>query len=107
MCLIGKTQLLCMQCRGIGPHLMARGKKKKKKKKITTKPCCPTHSVNLVIFGASRTSTREPQVCSLGISMCISGRNLGGDKEQNSPVWKDGKMSFMMLPTYYQRCLEN
>ena len=23
MCLIGKTQLLCMQCRGIGPHLMA------------------------------------------------------------------------------------
>ena len=21
MCLIGKTQLLCMQCRGIGPHL--------------------------------------------------------------------------------------
>ena len=25
MCLIGKTQLLCMQCRGIGPHLMARG----------------------------------------------------------------------------------
>ena len=26
MCLIGKTQLLCMQCRVIGPHLMARGK---------------------------------------------------------------------------------
>ena len=26
MCLIGKTQLLCMQCRGIGPHLRARGK---------------------------------------------------------------------------------
>ena len=26
MCLIGKTQLLCMQCRGIGPHLVARGK---------------------------------------------------------------------------------
>ena len=26
MCLIGKMQLLCMQCRGIGPHLMARGK---------------------------------------------------------------------------------
>ena len=26
MCLIGKTQLLCMQCRGIRPHLMARGK---------------------------------------------------------------------------------
>ena len=26
MCLIGKTPLLCMQCRGIGPHLMARGK---------------------------------------------------------------------------------
>ena len=26
MCLIGKTQLLCMQCRGIGPHLMERGK---------------------------------------------------------------------------------
>ena len=23
---IGKTQLLCMQCRGIGPHLAARGK---------------------------------------------------------------------------------
>ena len=26
MCLIGKTQLLCMHCRGIGPHLVARGK---------------------------------------------------------------------------------
>ena len=26
MCLIGKTQLLCMQCRGIEPHLVARGK---------------------------------------------------------------------------------
>ena len=26
MCLIGKTQLLSMQCRGIGPHLVARGK---------------------------------------------------------------------------------
>ena len=26
MCLIGKMQLLCMQCRGIGPHLVARGK---------------------------------------------------------------------------------
>ena len=26
MCLIGKTQLLCMQCRGIGPHFVARGK---------------------------------------------------------------------------------
>ena len=26
MCLIGKTQLLCMQCRAIGPHLVARGK---------------------------------------------------------------------------------
>ena len=26
MCLIGKTQLLCMQCRRIGPHLAARGK---------------------------------------------------------------------------------
>ena len=26
MCLIGKAQLLCMQCRGIGPHLVARGK---------------------------------------------------------------------------------
>ena len=26
MCLIGKTQLLCMQCWGIGPHLVARGK---------------------------------------------------------------------------------
>ena len=25
MCLIGKTQLLCMQCRGIGPHLLASG----------------------------------------------------------------------------------
>ena len=25
MCLIGKTQLLCMQCRGIGPHLVVRG----------------------------------------------------------------------------------
>ena len=26
MCLIGKTLLLCMQCRGIGPHVVARGK---------------------------------------------------------------------------------
>ena len=26
MCLIGKTQLLCMQCRGIGPHLAVRGR---------------------------------------------------------------------------------
>ena len=26
MCFIGKTELLCMQCRVIGPHLMARGK---------------------------------------------------------------------------------
>ena len=26
MCLIGKRQLLCMQHRGIGPHLVARGK---------------------------------------------------------------------------------
>ena len=26
MCLIGKKQLLCMQCRGLGPHLVARGK---------------------------------------------------------------------------------
>ena len=26
MCLIGKTQLLCMQCRGKGPHLVASGK---------------------------------------------------------------------------------
>ena len=26
MCLIGKTKLLCMQCRGIGPHLVARAK---------------------------------------------------------------------------------
>ena len=26
MCLIGKTQLLWTQCRGIGPHLSARGK---------------------------------------------------------------------------------
>ena len=26
MCLIGKTQLLCMQCWGNGPHLVARGK---------------------------------------------------------------------------------
>ena len=25
MCLIGNTQLLCMQRRGIGPHLVARG----------------------------------------------------------------------------------
>ena len=26
MCLIGKMQLLCMQCRGVGPCLTARGK---------------------------------------------------------------------------------
>ena len=26
MCLIGKTHLLCMQCRGIRPHLVAMGK---------------------------------------------------------------------------------
>ena len=26
MCLIGKTQLLCMQCRGFGPDLVAMGK---------------------------------------------------------------------------------
>ena len=26
MSLIGNTQLLCTQCRGIGPHLVARGK---------------------------------------------------------------------------------
>ena len=26
MCLIGKTQLLCMQCRGIGPQLQGSGK---------------------------------------------------------------------------------
>ena len=26
MCFIGKIQLLHMQCRGIGPHLVARGK---------------------------------------------------------------------------------
>ena len=26
MCLIVKTQLLCMQCRGIGRHLLASGK---------------------------------------------------------------------------------
>ena len=26
MCLIGKRQLLCMQCRGIGSHLVAREK---------------------------------------------------------------------------------
>ena len=26
MCLIGKTKLHCMQCRGIGPHLVTRGK---------------------------------------------------------------------------------
>ena len=26
MCLIGKTQLLCMKCRVIGPHLVASGK---------------------------------------------------------------------------------
>ena len=25
MFLIGKTQLLCMECRGIGPHLVERG----------------------------------------------------------------------------------
>ena len=25
MCLIGKTQLLCIQCRRIGPHLLAEG----------------------------------------------------------------------------------
>ena len=26
MCLIGKTQLLCMQCMGIGLHVVSRGK---------------------------------------------------------------------------------
>ena len=26
MGLIGKTQMLCMQCREIGPHVVARGK---------------------------------------------------------------------------------
>ena len=26
MCSIGKMQLLCMQCRGFGPHLVAMGK---------------------------------------------------------------------------------
>ena len=26
MCLIGKIQLLCMQCRGIRPHFVSRGK---------------------------------------------------------------------------------
>ena len=26
MCLMGKTELLCMLCMGIGPHLVARGK---------------------------------------------------------------------------------
>ena len=26
MSLIGKTQFLCMQCRGIGPHFVGRGK---------------------------------------------------------------------------------
>ena len=26
ICLIGKTELLCTQCMGMGPHLMARGK---------------------------------------------------------------------------------
>ena len=26
MCLIGKTQMLCMQCRVSGPHLVERGK---------------------------------------------------------------------------------
>ena len=26
MCLIGKKQLFCMQCRGIAPHLMDSGK---------------------------------------------------------------------------------
>ena len=25
MCLIGKTKLLCMQCRGFGPRLVERG----------------------------------------------------------------------------------
>ena len=25
MCLIGKKHSLCMQCRGIGPHLVVRG----------------------------------------------------------------------------------
>lgn len=66
--------------------------------------------MNLIIFGASRTSTQEPQVCSLGITigeMFISGKNLRGAKEQNSPVLKERKTSFIMLPTYYQGCLEN
>ena len=26
MCLISKTQLICMQCRGIGPHFVVRRK---------------------------------------------------------------------------------
>ena len=26
MCFIGNTELLCMQCRGIGPHLPSKGK---------------------------------------------------------------------------------
>ena len=26
MCLTGNTELLCIQCKGIGPHLSARGK---------------------------------------------------------------------------------
>ena len=26
MCLIGNSELLCTQCRGIGPHLLAKGK---------------------------------------------------------------------------------
>ena len=26
MCFFGNTQLLCRQCRGIGPHLLERGK---------------------------------------------------------------------------------
>ena len=26
MCLIGKAQFFCIQCRGMGPHLVARGK---------------------------------------------------------------------------------
>ena len=38
MCLIGKTELLSMQWRGIGPHLVARGK---------------THGFSRVVAGTS------------------------------------------------------
>ena len=38
MCLIRKMQLLCMQCRGIGPHLVARAK---------------SHGISRVVAGTS------------------------------------------------------